>query len=301
MDENEMDLRAELERLSDELSAARSELEELRLADPPRGPNRKVVAALTVALVVLGSWSLYAQTPSRISTTPEGVMLDLVRRVTALENGRHRVTAPFEVVDKGGTAIFQVTEDPVRGFAVVAPNGVPRGGFATEGPDAYMLVANALGQEARIGSGSRGNMILRFGDGEGTNIAGLGIGALSPHGTLVLSDASGVSRVMAQVDGGGDGRVDVFGTGSSQALVALKIDGGHGTVAVYNQSGFPVATMVERNAGGVLTAHGPNGDGVFVANWEPPTGQGEACVNRRNGKWCLGINLPLGIGAGTGR
>jgi hypothetical protein len=95
------------------------------------------------------------------------------------------------------------------------------------------------------------------------------------------------------------GRVDVFGSGAN-ALVALKVDQGHGTVAVYNEAGFPVATMVERNAGGVLTAHGPNGAGVFVANWEPPTGHGEACVIRRNGKWCVGINLPLGIGAGRG-
>jgi hypothetical protein len=298
MDENVADLRALLERLTDELSAAQDEIEELRRGPPPGRPNRKLVAVLTAALVILGSWSLYAQSPSRIASTPEGVMLDLVRRVTALEGARHRVTAPFEVVDRRGTAIFQVTEDPVRGFAVVAPNGVPRGGFATEGPDAYMLVANAVGQEARIGSGTRGNMIIRFTDTDGNNIAGLGVGAVSPHGTLLLNDASGVG-LMAQVDGEGYGRVDVLRAGGD-ALVALKVDGGHGTVAVYNQSGFPVATMAERNAGGVLTAHSPDGSGVFMANWEPPTGQGEACVNRRNGKWCLGINLPLGIGAGTG-
>jgi hypothetical protein len=274
-------------------------------------------------------------------------VLDLLRRVTALEKGRHRVTAPFEVVDTANKPILSVgAEGEDRGLEVYASNGMMVAGVVAKGPDGHVLVVgpsskgtlaiaennaglqlesgdgkayvrsdelkissnskNLTAQasslvlsdgdqpQAELAAGERGNMRLKIMNDGGQQIVGLGESpALGNSGMLAISDASGHVVVTVAALAAGRGSVDVYGESDKSAAGVGVDDDGQGVVAVRDGGGKAVAFLKGSSSGqgGNVTVTNPAGDGVFSAGWNGE--EGAACVNLKNGMWCMGKNLPL--------
>jgi hypothetical protein len=353
MDPEIVEPRSRLARVSAELATAQQAIRKLE--------NRRVryssaIAFCVVAtLLALGPWGTAAQQGEPPSTMEEKIMLDvldLMRRVTALEKGRHRVTAPFDVVDAANRPILSIgAEEDDRGLEVYASNGEMVAAVVAKGPEGRVLVKgpgskgtltivdNNVGLEleagdekaylrsdelkiasgdktftaqassltlsdgdqpqAELGAGEQGNMRLKIMNGE-KQIVGLGESpALGNSGALAISDASGHVVALVAAVGTGRGSVNVFGK-SDSALASIGVDdNGQGVVAVRDGAGKAVAFLTGSSSGqgGNIMATNPAGDGVFSAGWNGE--EGAACVNLKNGMWCMGKNLPLQHGGGS--
>jgi hypothetical protein len=124
-----------------------------------------------------------------------------LRRVTALEEGRNRVTAPFEVVDAAGKAIVAVGADKeFRGLEIYAANGMAVVSVMAKGMHGQVSVSG----ESSEGSGR-------------VSVSGGGSGALQ----IYAGD-----KVVAEVTGeGSNGQVKVFGdSGSTAGTLAVVED-----------------------------------------------------------------------------
>jgi hypothetical protein len=353
MDPEIVALRSQLARVSVELATAQHTIRKLE--------NRRVRCSSAIAfcvvatLLALGPWGTAAQQGEPPSALEEKIMLDvldLMRRVTALEKGRHRVTAPFEVVDAANRPILSVgASGDDRGLEVYASNGSMVAAVVAKGPDGHVVVKgpsskgtlatveNNVGLQleasdekaylrsdelqmasgdkkftaqasslalsdgdqprAELGAGDQGNMRLKIMNG-GQQIVGLGESpALGNSGVLAISDASGHVVALVAATGAGRGSVNVYGK-SDSALASIGVDdNGQGVVAVRDGAGKAVAFLTGSSSGqgGNVTATNPAGDGVFSAGWNGE--EGAACVNLKNGMWCMGKNLPLQHGGGS--
>lgn len=143
-----------------------------------------------------------------------------------------------------------------------------------------------------------GNTALRIMNNSGKTVASLGVNReKAGAGALKIGDSSG--SVVASVAGisSGRGSVDVFNSGGqSIASIGAESDG-RGLVTVRNNAGMSVASLAVSDKvanAGRLTVNDAAGNGVFSAGYDGE--QGAACVNRKNGLWCVGVNLPLTIG-----
>jgi hypothetical protein len=135
-----------------------------------------------------------------------------------------------------------------------------------------------------------GHMALRVRNSAGQTLAGVGINEHG-NGALKVSDSTG--KIVAAVQGreDGTGAVDVFGEDGS-GVAGLEVDRGGGLIAV-RDDGKSIAALGQSSHGngGNITLNDSSGSGVFSAG--SGSDEGEACVNLKNGMWCMGKNLPL--------
>lgn len=228
-----------IERLEADLAAATLEIHRVRNA-PQRRRAAFSAVVMAFAVIIAASWTLRAQTPTRMPGTPEEQILSLLQRVTALERrSSARVKAPFEVVDDAGKVVFGVTANPVRGFYLLTAAGqivatgssLDTGGFLRIfSPDHSKSVSigpgNALtgvvafqGEKRRASLGfaaTDGKAFLQLHNDNGTVVSHLGQGA-SGGGLLQLASPGGNAQVEAGVLAEGAGIVRTFPNGNPGA------------------------------------------------------------------------------------
>ena len=155
--------------------------------------------------------TLHGQVPSRIPSDPEDQILNLIQRVTALEeklaaltNGSTplRVKAPFVVVNASGQPMLEVKEvESYGGLALLDSRGEPRVALTSSGTievfdkagQDFLTIAEDVSQADatfRIG-GSEGGHSIRVKSGGG--LAGLGT-TTSGIGSLMVTDNQGEPR-----------------------------------------------------------------------------------------------------------
>jgi hypothetical protein len=203
---------------------------------------------------------------------------ELSARLAALESNTsntskrtsNRVTAPFEVVSRGGKVILRVAEK--------------------------VSSASGEGAHVTIGAGDWGNYSLRIHRGGGQLVAGIGQ-SREGSGLVLVNDNSG--QIAANLNGR-DRKVSVFN--GEQAAASMAAEGKAGTIAVYDGStAVAYLTRSSHGGGGNLTLATSAGFGVFSAG-AASDGGGEACLNRVTGSGkqrnvCLGVELPsMGLG-----
>jgi hypothetical protein len=188
----------------------------------------------------------------------------LSKRLAALEqphdeDGVRRVTAPFEVVGRGGTVILRVAEK----------------------------VSSDSGNGARvtIGAGDAGNYGLRVHQNGGPVVAGIGQSRIGT-GVVVVLDGDGVAATM----NANDRRVEVYSSGDKPAAALLGMDN---AVAVFGADGKAVTVMRRSQSGSGGTLEATDGSGTWVFRGGFDGTDGNACARRPGAKSRCLSNLPL--------
>jgi len=203
--------------------------------------------------------------------------------VTKAPPAGNRFVAPFEVVDGAGQTILYVTEG--------GGDGRTRG--------AYIYTSSEQPVVAITTPGNSGGLV-RVSQAESIDTR-VSIGALGGSLGLLVSREDQTQAYVGRNEYGGV--VQVFSSGDKPRTALLTEPDGRGSVVVFSGSGTPIASIAESDkvtGTGRLTAADPSGNGVFSAGWTPDTG-GNACVIRKGRLWCVGVNIPLGIGANPGQ
>lgn len=227
-----------IERLEADLAAATLEIHRVR--DAPKRRRAAYSAVVTAfAVIIAASWTVRAQTPTRIPGTPEEQILSLLRRVTALEQrSTARVKAPFEVVDDGGKIIFAVLPNPRMFVLLTAAQALVASGTALDTGGIFKTINADRSAQASIGVSGKvfagvsvrqgekqrgvlgiaadGRATLELSADSGTVVSHLGQGA-SGGGVLQLANAGGNAQVEAGVLGSGAGIVRTFPNGNPGA------------------------------------------------------------------------------------
>ena len=226
-------------RLEAELIATTLNLRRMRRAAQRRRTAYAAVTAL--AVIVAASWTLRAQSPTRMPGTSDEQILSLLQRVTALERrSSARVKAPFEVVDDAGKVIFRVEGDPSRSFRLLTAAGqtvaigsaLDTGGFfkalspdqstsvvaGVNGSVFTGIVARRGGDTPRgtLGIGADGKAFVDIATENATVVGHLGQGA-SGGGLLQIASPGGNAQVEAGVLADGAGIVRTFPNGNPGA------------------------------------------------------------------------------------
>ena len=251
MDPETVALRSQLARVSAELATAQQAIRKL---ENGRVRCSSAIAFCVVAtLLALGPWGTAAQQGEPPSALEEQIMLDvldLMRRVTALEKGRHRVTAPFEVVDAANRPILSVgASGDDRGLEVYAANGSMVAAVVAKGQDGHVIVE---------GPGSKGTLAtvdinvglqLEAGDekaylrSDELQMASGNTKFTAQASSLVLSDGEEPRAELGAGDRGNmrlkimNGGQQIVGLGESPAL------GNNGALAISDASGHVVALV----------------------------------------------------------
>lgn len=250
----------------------------------------------------------------------------LEARLKALEDGRHTVLAPFQVVNAKGKPVFEVAEGPLGfyvragdsadphvninrtsagGVAITLENNQKRGVSMSWSPTTVYVGAfdDNKGEEAALVVGPE---LTGFRSKSGSQFsANLGK-ATGKNSALRVFDAAGKSVVSIGSNPGEGGAGAVYvGTGNGSNvgwLIATAAGKGsvgatnNGIVAAYGMDGKTIAAIgpSTHGKGGNLTTYDAAGTGVFSAG-AASDGLGEACVGRitEGGKSklaCLGVS-----------
>lgn len=208
---NQKQLSLRIQRLECDLAAATLEIRRMRQARH----HGAAFAAVALALIIGASSALNAQTPTRIIRTPEEQVVELFRRVTALEKqSTSRVRAPFEVVDSAGKIVFRVKAGaPGNSFSLYNGSGVASlFGSAFAG----LFVTPGGKSQVFLGTSPDGKPTLQLINSAGAVATSLQVGARG-GGLLQISNAQGHAQVEAGVLDSGAGLVRTFPNGNPGA------------------------------------------------------------------------------------
>jgi len=260
----------------------------------------RTTLVLAVMYVAGGSHSLLAQVPSGVPADQAAQILNLIQRVTALEeklaaltNGSTplRVKAPFEVVDAGGRSILKVTtfdaavteggtgmliiREPTSGAtALLAHNKAGKGVVALgSDPDGFgqLTLRNAQGktQATLAGEGTlsiadpQGEEILAVAEDVSKSDANVRIGGADDGYAIEVSNGKGVASLGTDPDGVAE--LSLMDT-QSRPRVSLS---GEGTLEVADATGYNILSVLGDVAGekaGVTIGGGKGGGIVRVAD-----------------------------------
>jgi hypothetical protein len=193
------------------------------------------------------------------------------------------VSAPFEVRDRSGNAIFRVTEEALASDP--APVSI-----AKSGGGGRLEVRGGSGTVTLEQPEGRG-LALRFAAST-TTVAAIGFDGAGDGRVQLGGD--GQRATVGLWGGGTQGSVDVYGSNDAPLVSMNSADlGGDGILVVRNDSGIAVAHLTgsSQGGGGNVTVADPAGNGMFSAGWNGE--EGLACANLKSGMWCMGKNLPL--------
>jgi hypothetical protein len=231
-----------IDRLEAELAAANRVIQR-------RGASRRLASLLGFAAVTMisaaASWTVRAQTPTRMPGTADEQILSLLQRVTALERGPSRSRAPFEVVDGAGKVIFRVVAGPTRGFELLTAGGqmvatgvsLDTGGvFKTWSGDRSGQVSMGVNGKAFAG------IVLRASEG-GKPRGVMGI-TEAGRATVELSNDGGVVVSSLGVNATGAGLLELGNAGGNAMAQAGVLNGTGAGIFRTFPNGNPGAGLV---------------------------------------------------------
>jgi hypothetical protein len=231
--------------------------------------RRGHVPALVLAVLAGTAPSASGQVPSPIPSNQESQILNLLQRVTALEEklaalNTGTVKAPFKVVDAGGSPILQVLDARAggehSGVVILDETSSGTGG---------LVVYNKTGQTAVLLATNGEAGALGLSDGQGkvrTSLTGLGrIEVSDENENSFLTIAEDVSKVESEIRIGGDegGFAIEMGSGNGAAFFGVDEDGvpalsmtdgdnreraaisGEGVLQISNAAGKDILTVMD--------------------------------------------------------
>lgn len=243
----------QIDRLSDELRAARGNIRNLEKPAPWR-PN--ALALVCLAFVVALSIDTFGTKASSGNNATE--------RSTPSTDVPTKVKAPFEVVDDSGRTILRVQDnDP-------SPSGVGRGAYIVDPSNkiAVDLTSSTLGGgRVRVRSASDQLKFVQMSSNDtlfGLQLAIDGKNTMAQIGqfegkdpVIELNNASGKPAAALSLKTG-EGNVSVFGSADKPAAT-LQSDSGEGKLWVNDKGGRAVAGVISNDSGGVVKVM-KNGD-----------------------------------------
>lgn len=244
--------------------------------EPPKDDAaEKQIAALEKKIAALET-QLDKKIEQKVSAEVKEATKPEPASATTKVNAPQRVTAPFEVVSKGGKVLLRVAER-----------------VSVQNDDAGVT----------IGYGSTGNnMAVRVHNNSGAFVAGLGQAAGGPTGVVAAANGEGKTTVMLSGRDHGLSVFDADASGESAGIFGKRSNSDVPLVVLYGKKSEAVAFLTYgTNGGGNLTLANDDGFGVFSAG-SAGDGGGEACLNRVTGggkqrNVCLGVELPsMGLG-----
>lgn len=290
-------LQTQMKRLSTELASAKRTIAEVR----SNAARSRILTAATVGVVSVlltsANFTLSAP-PVGIPSTQEGVVLDLTRRVTALEQGKHRVTAPFEVVDSGGKQILGVGKfEGGQGISVLGPNGAEAVIVAVDGTIGIQLESGdkkayltpekftiEKGEEKLVAWAN--NLELREGEDKFALLNADAIGLVDSDESTTLA-SSGI-----ELKTGGNMSAELARSSGKEAALRIFKDGkivagvginefGKGALKVGD--GGKIAAAVQANADGTGSIDVFGANGTSVAGISSDGGHGLVAVRNAGG------------------
>ena len=197
------------------------------------------------AVIVAASWTLRAQTPTRMPGTPDEQILSLLQRVTALERSSARVKAPFEVVDDGGKVVFRVVAGPLRGIQLLTPEGqIVASGVALSTGGVFKTWSADRAGQVSIGVNGKtfAGVVLRASEG-GKPLGLMGI-ADTGRASLELSNESGTVVSSLGVNKTGAGILELANAGGNAMAQGGVLNGTGAGIFRTFPNGNPGAGLV---------------------------------------------------------
>lgn len=252
-----------------------------------------LLPALVFTVLVWSAIPVSGQVPSPIPSNQESQILNLLQRVTSLEEKLATLTsgtvkAPFKVVDAGGNPILQVVGGKAssvsRGMVILGDAASGTGGFA---------VYNKAGKSAVLLATDGEAGALGLADAQGkvrTRLSGIGrIEVSDEEENSFLTIASDVSKDESEIRIGGSDAGYAVEVGSGKGAASLGVDeegvpelsltdggnqeraamSGDGTLQISDAGGKDILTVMEDVTGekaGVAIGRKDNGGYVRVSD-----------------------------------
>jgi hypothetical protein len=233
-----------IERLEAELMTATLGMRRLQQA-ARRRRTLYAAAVSAFAVIIAASWTLRAQTPTRLPGTSDEQILSLLQRVTALERSSARVKAPFEVVDAGGKVVFRVEAGPLRGIQLLTAEGqvVATGVALNTGGVCKTWSGDRAGQVSLGVSGKAfAGVVVRASEG-GKPLGVMGI-ADTGRATVELSNESGTVVSSLGVNQTGAGVLELANAGGNAMAQGGVLNGSGAGIFRTFPNGNPGAGLV---------------------------------------------------------
>jgi hypothetical protein len=167
----------------------------------------------------------------------------------------------FNLFNQAGANVAQVAEQSNGAGLVTAFNADQTANAALGADDAGHagLRLKAGGKVlAELGAAEKGNARLKIWGAQGAPVAIIGSDANGSGGAVVVNSGDGKPRGVLRVADGG-GQLYVWGDGEN-ALAQVGVDGGRGTLRIFNKTGGSVVWMDESATGaGHLAVADPSG------------------------------------------
>jgi hypothetical protein len=236
----------------------------------------------------------------------------------------NKVRAPFEVVDEQGRTLMLVTsaaQGGTRGIKlfndqrqqIAVMNAIGDGGLikvikagtdiegvsmsTIEGPQ--MTLREGGKERAILGRTKGGRIAFWVNSSQGVQLAALGESPIAGGGGALRILGTGGKPLVSLDSPPEGGAVHVFtGDGRFRPAASMLVENGKGVIGVFGASGNAATALTESDlfsGAGRLYVNDAGGGWAFAAGLTN-TG-GNACVNRKTGLWCVGVNIPMGIGA----